>query len=117
MFSGPRLRVLGGTDALTLRHGLRDLENQGDSYHVGDRHPQRENGRTVDRTGQLDYERTCSSKKETMASSTAVRTPYLHRLDLVTEIIKTHSKLGDKAASELAVHILHELNSIPEKVR
>ena len=56
-------------------------------------------------------------KKETMASPTTVRTPYLHRLDLVTEIIKTHSKLGDKAASELAVQILHELNSIPEKIR
>jgi len=52
-----------------------------------------------------------------MASPTTVRTPYLHRLDLVTEIIKTHSKLGDKAASELAANVLHALNSIPEKVR
>ncbi|BBY66362.1 DUF6307 family protein [Mycolicibacterium helvum] len=75
------------------------------------------NGSTVEFTGQLDYERTCSSKKETMASPTTVRTPYLHRLDLVTEIIKAHSKLGDKAASEVAVNVLHALNSIPEKVR
>nr|WP_220101389.1 DUF6307 family protein [Mycolicibacterium helvum] len=52
-----------------------------------------------------------------MASPTTVRTPYLHRLDLVTEIIKAHSKLGDKAASEVAVNVLHALNSIPEKVR
>lgn len=52
-----------------------------------------------------------------MASPTIVRSPYLHRVELVTEIIKTHSKLGDKAAGELAVHILHELNSIPEKIR
>jgi len=46
-----------------------------------------------------------------------IRTPYDHRLDLVTETVRTHSKLGDKAASELAVHILHALNSIPEKIR
>jgi hypothetical protein len=52
-----------------------------------------------------------------MASPTIVRSPYLHRVELVTDLIKTHSKLGDKAAGELAVHILHELNSIPEKVR
>ena len=26
-------------------------------------------------------------------------------------------KLGDEAANELAVHVLHALNSIPEKVR
>ena len=52
-----------------------------------------------------------------MASPTTIRTPYLHRLELVTETIKTHSKLGDKAASELAVQVLHVLNSIPEKVR
>jgi hypothetical protein len=46
-----------------------------------------------------------------------IRTPYVERLDLVTETIRTHSKLGDKAASELAVHVLHALNSIPEKIR
>ncbi len=52
-----------------------------------------------------------------MASPTMLRTPYLLRLELVTDTIKSHSKLGDKAAGELAVHILHTLNSIPEKVR
>jgi Family of unknown function (DUF6307) len=52
-----------------------------------------------------------------MATPTMIRTPYLHRLELVTETIKNHSKLGDKAASELAVHVLHVLNSVPEKVR
>jgi hypothetical protein len=52
-----------------------------------------------------------------MASPTALRTPYLHRLELVADIIKSHSKLGDKAANELAVQILHGINSIPEKVR
>ena len=52
-----------------------------------------------------------------MASPTITRTPYELRLELVSGTIKAHSKLGDKAASELAVHVLHTLNSIPEKIR
>ena len=52
-----------------------------------------------------------------MASPTMLRTPYGQRVELVKDTIKAHSKLGDKAASELAVHVLHALNSIPEKVR
>ena len=52
-----------------------------------------------------------------MASTTTIRTPYDLRVELVTATISEHSKLGDKAAGELAVHILHTLNSIPEKVR
>jgi len=52
-----------------------------------------------------------------MASPTTLQTPYVHRLELVTDTIKTHSKLADKAASELAVHVLQALNSIPEKIR
>ncbi len=52
-----------------------------------------------------------------MSSPTTLRTPYDLRVELVTDTIKTQSKLGDKAASELAVHILHTLNSIPEKIR
>ncbi len=46
-----------------------------------------------------------------------LRTPYVQRLELVEDTIKAHSKLGEKAASELAVHVLHTLNSIPEKLR
>jgi Family of unknown function (DUF6307) len=45
------------------------------------------------------------------------RSPYAIRVQLVSDTIKAHSKLGDKAASDLAVHVLHALNSIPEKVR
>jgi hypothetical protein len=45
------------------------------------------------------------------------RTPYAIRVELISDTIKAHSKLGDKAAGDLAVHILHALNSIPEKVR
>ena len=52
-----------------------------------------------------------------MATPTTFRTPYDLRLELVKDIITTHSKLGDKAASELAVHVLHALKSIPEKGR
>jgi Family of unknown function (DUF6307) len=51
-----------------------------------------------------------------MTSST-LRTPYTERLELVRDTITAHSKLKDDAASELAVHILHALNSIPEKIR
>lgn len=68
--------------------------------------------------GQLGYEPTCSTKKENMmASPTTLRTPYIERLELVTDAITTHSKLGEKAASDLAVHVLDALISIPEKIR
>jgi hypothetical protein len=52
-----------------------------------------------------------------MSSPTTFRTPYDVRLELVKDTITSHSKLGDKAAAELAVHVLHTLNSIPEKMR
>ena len=52
-----------------------------------------------------------------MASPTTFRTPYNLRLELVKDTITSHSKLGDKAAGELAVHVLHALNSIPERIR
>ncbi len=52
-----------------------------------------------------------------MDSPALLRTPYIQRLDLVKDTIKAHSKLGDRAASDLAVHVLHALNSIPEKMR
>jgi len=52
-----------------------------------------------------------------MTSPATFRTPYDVRLELVKDTITAHSKVGDKAASELAVHVLHALNSIPEKMR
>lgn len=68
--------------------------------------------------GQLGCERTCPTKKETeMASPTTLRTPYDVRVDMVKDAITAHSKMKDQDASELAVHVLHALNSIPEKVR
>jgi hypothetical protein len=69
-------------------------------------------------SGSSVSERTCSTARENeMASPTTIRTPYDQRVELVRDIITAHSKLGDKAASELAVHVLHALNSIPEKMR
>ncbi|HEV7853039.1 MAG TPA: DUF6307 family protein [Mycobacterium sp.] len=52
-----------------------------------------------------------------MASPTMPRTPYDLRVQLVEDIIKRHSKIGNEAAGELAVQILLALNSIPEKIR
>ncbi len=48
---------------------------------------------------------------------TQIRSPYDRRVELVKDTIRGHSKLGDKAAGELAVQILNVLNSIPERVR
>ena len=81
-------------------------------------HPTSGKERSVIDIGQLGCEPTCSTEKENvMASPTTLSTPYLQRLELVSDTIKTHSELADKAASELAVHVLHALNSIPEKMR
>ena len=52
-----------------------------------------------------------------MASPITLRTPYDLRVQLVADTIENHSKIGAEAAAELAVQILHTLNSIPEKVR
>jgi hypothetical protein len=63
-------------------------------------------------------EQTCSIEKEKlMASPTTFRSPYVLRLELVRDTITSHSKLGDKEASDLAEHVLQALNSIPEKIR
>lgn len=44
-------------------------------------------------------------------------TPYGQRVELVKDTILAHSKLDDDAARTLAVHVLHTLNTIPEKIR
>jgi hypothetical protein len=61
--------------------------------------------------------RTSTEKENVMASPTTFHTPYDLRLELVKDTLRTHSKLADKAAGELAVHVLHALNSVPEKMR
>ena len=52
-----------------------------------------------------------------MAVPTPLRTPYLERLELVSDTLRAHSQLDDESATELAVHVLLALNSIPEKMR
>lgn len=44
-------------------------------------------------------------------------TQYERRVKIVQDTVKANSQLDDKAASELAVHVLHALDTIPEKVR
>jgi Family of unknown function (DUF6307) len=52
-----------------------------------------------------------------MASKSTVLSPYEKRVKLVQETLTTHSPIDDAAAGELAVHVLHALNSIPERIR
>ncbi|TCO57323.1 DUF6307 family protein [Actinocrispum wychmicini] len=42
---------------------------------------------------------------------------YDQRVNLVQGALKTNSKLSDKAAHELAEHVLEALDHMPEKVR
>jgi uncharacterized protein DUF6307 len=119
--NGPlRLGGLVGPDCSTLLHdasrtAVVDGAAVTDSTPLT---PSDQKRRNVVGIGQLGYERTCSTKKEhLMTSPTTIRSPYVQRLELVRDTITSHSKLGDKAASELAEHVLQALNSIPEKVR
>lgn len=51
--------------------------------------------------------------------TTSVKYMSLHdqRVKLVQGALKQHSKLGDQATLELAVHVLDALDYMPEKVR
>jgi Family of unknown function (DUF6307) len=62
-------------------------------------------------------EHTRRNRKETMTSESTVLSPYEKRIGLVRETLQKYSSLDDVAAGELAVRVLHALNSIPEKVR
>lgn len=42
---------------------------------------------------------------------------YELRLKMVADAIQANSKLAEKVATEVAVHVLHSLDSIPEKIR
>lgn len=42
---------------------------------------------------------------------------YDHRVELVTNAIVEHSELTRETAVQLAVHVLHAIDHIPEKVR
>jgi uncharacterized protein DUF6307 len=55
--------------------------------------------------------------KNIMIPGTTLRTPYENRLKLVQDTMTMNSVLDDDAAGKLAIHVLHALNSIPEKIR
>jgi Family of unknown function (DUF6307) len=42
---------------------------------------------------------------------------YEQRIQLVASALSQHSKLNEKDASDLAVHVLYAIDHIPEKVR
>jgi hypothetical protein len=42
---------------------------------------------------------------------------YERRVRLVAHALKQHSNLGEKDAVDLAVHVLHAIDHVPEKVR
>jgi Family of unknown function (DUF6307) len=52
-----------------------------------------------------------------MSSNGTYVSVYERRVILVAEALRVHSKLGEKAAKEIAVHVLYALDHIPEKVR
>ena len=52
-----------------------------------------------------------------MTAETTFVSRYDQRVKLVQDIVAEHTKLDSKAASELAVLVLHAIDSIPEKVR
>lgn len=52
-----------------------------------------------------------------MTAETVFVSRYDQRVKLVHDIVAAHTKLDSKAASEIAVLVLHAIDSIPEKVR
>lgn len=44
-------------------------------------------------------------------------TQYAKRVRIATDVLMLHSKLEEEEATKLAVHVLHALDHIPEKVR
>jgi Family of unknown function (DUF6307) len=55
--------------------------------------------------------------KNIMIPGTTLPTPYENRLKLVQGTMTMYSALDDDTAGKLAVHVLHALDSIPEKIR
>lgn len=52
------------------------------------------------------------------SSAVLLKTPYGRRVELVKAVIQEKSsKISDDDAREIAVHVLHALDSIPEKMR
>lgn len=52
-----------------------------------------------------------------MSATTTYISLYDQRIRRVADALKQHSELNDTTAVELAVHVLHAIDHIPEKVR
>jgi hypothetical protein len=53
-----------------------------------------------------------------MASTTSTYTSlYEQRVELVARSLMQHSELEEKTATDLAVHVLHAIDHVPEKLR
>jgi hypothetical protein len=52
-----------------------------------------------------------------MTAQTIALSRYEGRLKTVADVIQAHSKLSAKAAGEIAVRVLHSLDTIPERIR
>jgi len=52
-----------------------------------------------------------------MTATTVYVSRYDQRVRLVADVIAENSKLGDKAAVEMAKHVLNALDLVPEKIR
>ncbi|MEV6873905.1 DUF6307 family protein [Amycolatopsis sp. NPDC051128] len=52
-----------------------------------------------------------------MTSATEPTTRYRMRVDRVKHIVMEHTKLNDAKALALAVHMVHELDTVPERMR
>jgi hypothetical protein len=52
-----------------------------------------------------------------MPTQPMIMSQYEQRVTIVRDIVKSHSKISEKAASEIAVHILQVLDTVPEKLR
>lgn len=46
-----------------------------------------------------------------------VETPYERRVNRVREVVRNYAELDDNSANELAVRVLHALDTIPELIR
>jgi hypothetical protein len=52
-----------------------------------------------------------------MATDQIRLSQYERRMKTVTDIVLAHSELSNTVANELAVHVLHALDTIPETIR
>lgn len=52
-----------------------------------------------------------------MATEKKYISAYDRRVNLTTDAIRQHSEMDEETATKLAIHVLHALDHIPEKIR